>query len=56
MDELLTAEECLFKAQEYFALAEDASDGKLRHEYLMMAKELTELAASLGGTAGPKAA
>jgi hypothetical protein len=44
---LPSAEECLSKAQEYISLAEDSSDGRLRAQYLLIAKELTELAALL---------
>jgi hypothetical protein len=44
---LPTAEECLSKAQEYVSLAEGTSDASLRNQYLLLAKELTELAALL---------
>jgi ribosomal protein S2 len=51
MDGLLTAEQCLSKAQEYFTLAEGAPDDTVRKEYLLLAKELTKLAAILDGSA-----
>jgi hypothetical protein len=54
MDELPTVEECLLKAQEYLALAESTPDAMLRTEYLALAKELTELAATLDGSAAGK--
>jgi hypothetical protein len=56
MDELPTVEECLSKAQEYLALAENAVDAMLRSQYLLRAKEMTELAAILDGKATPKPA
>ena len=56
MDELPTVEECLSKAQEYRSLAAATDDATLRSQYLLLAKELAELAAMLGGTPGRKPA
>jgi hypothetical protein len=44
------------KAQEYLALAENTVGATLRSQYLLMAKELSELAAMLDGKATPKPA
>jgi hypothetical protein len=57
MDRLPTAEECLSKAQECLALAEDTQNDDLRDDYLRLAKALTEFAAALDSrrTGGPTA-
>jgi hypothetical protein len=47
MDRLPTAEECLSKAQECLAFAEDTSNDELRQDYLRLAQALTEFAAAL---------
>jgi hypothetical protein len=44
VDEPLTTEGCLSRAQEYIALAQNTSDDHLRNHLLLLAKELTELA------------
>ena len=51
MSGLPSAEECLSKAQEYISLAQGTSDDTLRKQYLLIAKELTELAALLDAEA-----
>jgi hypothetical protein len=47
VNELITIEDCLSRAQEYISLAQDTEDATLRSQYLLLAKELTELAGIL---------
>jgi hypothetical protein len=56
VDELLAVAECLSKAQEYISLAQATSDATLRRQYLLITKELIEIAAKLDGAATPKPA
>ena len=44
---MLTTEDCLSMAQEYIRLAQNTENETLRSQYLLPAKELTEIAALL---------